>query len=289
MSDAMNGKTVVITGATGGVGFYSALEIAGLGAEVVLIGRNSERAQEAAVRIVKETGNSKVAHLVGDVSTLAGIQQLANDINQRVSQIDVFINNAGYLGNAFRRNEDGIEMHFAVNVLAPWKLTHALMPALKSSSSPRVLNISGGDKPTAVDVTNLQAEKAFKGLMTYTHSKSILEAMSIALSRRLESDGVCVNIVFPGRASTSMTQSLSVKGLPGPMKIMMPFFKIFFREDGGKSALEASRSTVFAATDPTLEGVTGRYFDSKSNEKKLHPSSYDDRVHRQIIDVIERL
>ena len=84
-----------------------------------------------------------------------------------------------------------------------------------------------------------------------------------------------------------MTQSLSVKGLPGPMKIMMPFFKIFFREDGRKSVLEASRSTVFAATDPTLEGVTGRYFDSKSNEKKLHPSSYDDRVHKQVIDVIE--
>lgn len=288
MSDAMNGKTVVLTGSTGGIGFYSALGIAGLGADVILIGRNPERAQEAAERIVRETGNSKVAHLVGDVSTLAGVQQLANDINQRVSQIDVLINNAGYLGNVFRRNEDGIEMHFAVNVLAPWKLTHALMPALKSSPSPRVLTISGGDKPAAVDVTNLQAEKAFRGLMTYTHSKSILEAMSIALSKKLAADGVCVNIVFPGRASTSMTRSLSVKGLPGAMKIMMPFFKIFFREDGGKSALEASRSTVFAATDPSIEGVTGRYFDTQSTEQKLHPSSYEDRVHRQIIDVIEQ-
>ena len=174
MIDAVNGKTVVITGATGGIGFYSALEIAGLGTEVILIGRNPERAKEAAERIVKETEDSKVAHLMGDVSTLAGIQQLANDINQRVSQIDVLINNPGYLGNAFRRNEDGIEMHFAFNVSAPWKLTHALIPDLKSSSSPKVLNISGGDKPTAVDVTSLQAEKAFKGLMTYTHSKSIL-------------------------------------------------------------------------------------------------------------------
>lgn len=83
-----------------------------------------------------------------------------------------------------------------------------------------------------------------------------------------------------------MTQSLYVKGLPDPMKIMMPFFKIFFKEDGGKSALEASRSTVFAATDPTLEGVTGRYL-ILNQMKKLHPSSYDDRVHKKAIDVIE--
>ena len=109
------------------------------------------------------------------------------------------------------------------------------MPTLKSSSSTKVLNISGGDKPTAVEVTILQAEKAFKELMTYTHSKSILETMSIALSRKLESDKVCMNIVFLGRSSTSMTQSLSVEVLPGHMKIMMPFFKIFFREDGGKA------------------------------------------------------
>ena len=284
----MTEKAVVITGATAGIGFYSALEIARLGAEVLIVGRNPARAEQAVKNIAQDTGNSKVAYLIGDVSTLDKLEQLGNDINQRVSRIDVLINNAGYLGNVLEYNQDGIEMHFAVNVLAPWKLTHALLPALKSSHSPRVLNISGGDKPAAVDCANLQAEKAFKGLMTYTHSKSILEAMSIALAKRCESDGVCVNIVFPGRASTTMTRSLSAKGLPGPMKIMMPFFKIFFREDGGKSAWNASKSTVFAATDPSLEGITGRYFNTHSKEEKLHPSSYDETVHQQIIDVIER-
>ena len=175
-----------------------------------------------------------------------------------------------------------------MNVVAPWNLSHALLPKLKSSPSPRILNISGGGKPAAIDPTNLQAEKKFRGLMTYTHSKSILEAMSIALSKRLEPENVSVNIVFPGTASTSMTQSLTTKGLPGPMKIMMPFFKLFFRSDGGKGAHKASQSTVFAATDPSLEGVTGRYFDTKSKEKKLHPSAYDEQVQKQIVDSIEQ-
>ena len=284
----MLGKTVVITGATSGIGYYSALEIANLGARVILVGRNTERGEKATETIIKESGNSEIEFIVGDVSTRRGVELLSNAINQRVSKIDVLINNAGYLGNTLKHNEDGLEMHFAVNVVAPWNLSHSLLPKLKSSPSPRILNISGGDKPAAIDPTNLQAEKKFRGLMTYTHSKSILEAMSIALSKRLEPENVSVIIVFPGRASTSMTQSLTTKGLPGPMKIMMPFFKLFFRSDGGKSAHKASQSTVFAATDPSLEGVTGRYFDTKSKEKKLHPSAYDEHVQKQIVDSIEQ-
>jgi len=85
-----------------------------------------------------------------------------------------------------------------------------------------------------------------------------------------------------------MTRSLTTKGLPGPMKIMMPFFKLFFRRDGGKSAHKASQSTVFVATEPSLEGVTGRYFDAKSKEKELHPSAYDEQVQKQIVDTIEQ-
>ena len=287
MLKLMRGKTVVITGATSGIGYYSALEIAKLGAHVILVGRNSERGKSAVEGITKESGNSEIEFIMGDVSTKKGVSQLADCIDQSVSKIDVLINNAGYLGNTLIYNEDGLEMHFAVNVVAPWNLAHALLPKLKSSLSPRVLNISGGDKPAAIVPTNLQAEKKFRGLMTYTHSKSILEAMSIALSKRLESENVSVNIVFPRRASTLMTQSLTTKGLPGPMKIMMPFFKLFFRSDGGKSAHKASQSTVFVATDSSLEGVTGRYFDTKSNEQVLHSSAYDEHIQKQIIDAIE--
>ena len=132
-------------------------------------------------------------------------------------------------------------MHFAVNVFAPWRLTKALLPRLREGDKPRVVNVTGGDKPACIDPDNLQAEKGFKGLMTYTHSKSILEAMSVMLAEELKPTGVTVNVVFPGRASTAMTQSLSLKSLPGPMKIMYPFFRLFFRDDDGKSAAAAAR------------------------------------------------
>merc|ERR1712107_694929 len=186
-------------------------------------------------------------------------------------------------GNTLVHNADGIEMHFAVNVVAPWKLTLALLSNLKAAPGARVLNITGGDKPAAVDPSNLQAEKKFRGLMTYTHSKSVLEAMSVILSKKLEPEGVTVNIAFPGRASTAMTQSLTSEGLPGPMKIMMPFFKLLFKNDGGKSALGASKSTVFGAVDPSLNGVTGRYYDTNCKEQKFHKTAYDESVHQKFL------
>jgi len=152
-----------------------------------------------------------------------------------------------------------------------------------------VLNVTGGDKPAKVDVDNLQAEKGFKGLMTYTHSKSVMEAMSVKLSSELEPEGVFVNIVFPGRASTSMTQALTKDHLPGPMKLMMPLFRLMLqREDGGKSAAKAATSTIWASTTSELDGVAGAYFDTKTKRKKLHPTAYDPAVQARIVEAIER-
>lgn len=280
-------RTVVTTGGTGGIGFQSALGIARTGARVLVTGRDRGRGEAAVARLVDETANDRVELVIGDVSSIAGIDALAAALLARTERIDVLVNNAGYLGDELRSSDDGLEMHFAVNVLAPWRLTHALLPALKAAGAARVLNVTGGDKPAAVDVDNLQAEKGFKGLMTYTHSKSVLEAMSMALARELETEGITVNVVFPGRASTAMTSSLSAKALPGALKLMLPFFRLLFREDGGKSATRAARSTIWAATTPDLEGVTGRYFDTDSDEQKLHPTGYDTQVQSRILAVIE--
>ncbi|MGH1345885.1 MAG: SDR family NAD(P)-dependent oxidoreductase [Nannocystales bacterium] len=280
-------QTVVITGGSGGIGYQSALGIAKTGAHVVITGRNRERGEAAAKQIIEATGNANVSLVVGDVSSVAGIDALASSILGRVERIDVLVNNAGYLGSESKTSGDGLEMHFAVNVLAPWRLTHALLPALTAAGKPRVLNVTGGDKPAAIDADNLQAEKGFKGLVTYTHSKSILEAMSMMLSRELESEGVAVHVVFPGRASTAMTASLSVKTLPGWMKILYPLFRLLFADDGGKSAANAARSTIWAATSSEISGSTGRYFDTNMKEQKLHATAYDADVHARIGAVLE--
>ena len=284
----MSHRTVVITGGTGGIGLHSAIGIAKTGARVLITGRNRERGEEAVERIVAESGNEEVQLVVGELSAIEGIDALAAGVLERTDRIAVLVNNAGYLGSEPATSEDDLEMHFAVNVLAPWRLTGALLRALTAADDPRVLNVTGGDKPAAIDTDNLQAEKGFEGLMTYTHSKSVLEAMSMILARELEPEGVTVNVVFPGRASTAMTRSLTSRALPGALKLMLPIFRFMFREDGGKSAARAARSTIWGATTPALDGVTGRYFDTHCKEQKLHPTAYDPQVQAGILAVLDR-
>jgi NAD(P)-dependent dehydrogenase (short-subunit alcohol dehydrogenase family) len=280
-------RIVVITGGTGGIGFQSSLGIARTGARLLVTGRNRARGEAAVRRVIDETGNDGVELVVADVASIEGIDALARALMERVDHIDVLVNNAGYRGSEPAHSDDGIEMHFAVNVLAPWRLTLAVLPALRAADGARVLNVTGGDKPAAVDPDNLQGEKGFRGLMTYQHSKSVMEAMSMALAGRLEDEGVTVNMLFPGRASTAMMSSMSTKALPGGMKAMYPLFRLLFREDGGKSAEKAARSTIWGATSSELDGVTGRYFDTNSEEQKLHPTAYDSQVQDSILGVIE--
>lgn len=278
--------TALITGGTGGIGLHSAIGIAKTGAQVWVSGRNPDRGEAAVDAIRKASDNADVHFLSADLASIQGTDALAAAFLSQRDTLDVLVNNAGYLGSAPSQSVDGAEMHFAVNVLAPWRLTHALLPALKSAPAARVINVSGGDKPAAVDPDNLQAEKGFRGLMTYTHAKSVLESASMVLARELEPVGITVNVVFPGRAATAMTQSLSPQALPGAMKLMYPFFRLFFREDGGKSAAKAAQSTIRAATVPELGGVTGRYFDTDSREQRLHPTAYDAEVQARIVDAI---
>lgn len=281
-------RTVLITGGTGGIGLHSAIGIAKTGAKVLITGRDTARGQAAQNTVQEASGNSDIGFLQGDLSSSKGIDQLAKAVSARIHTLDVLVNNAGYLGDTLCQSSDSLEMHFAVNVFAPWRLTHQILPILRNSPKARVINVSGGDKPARIDPDNLQAEKGFKGLMTYTHSKSVLEAMTVLLSKELEPDGIPVNVVFPGRASTNMTRSFSSKALPGPMKLMYPFFRVFFREDGGKSAARAAQSTIWAATATDLDGVTGAYFDTHSKMQKMHDTAYHPEIHRQIHELLNR-
>ena len=276
---------VVVTGSTGGIGLHTALGLAKTGARVILTGRNPERGQ-AALQRFEEQHNVELA--LGDVSSRAGVEALAQKILALTNKVDVLINNAGYLGSEYKTSEDGLEMHFEVNVRSPWLLTQALLPALQASSEPRVVNVTGGEEtPGAIDVDNLQAEKGFRGLMTYGHSKSIAEGMSMALADQLQKENISVHVVFPGRASTSMTGSLSLASLPGWMKVFYPIFWLMFRDDGGKSAEKAATSSIWAATSADLKGVSGKYYDSTTQERPLDPTAYDPEVQSKIISLIE--
>lgn len=285
---AQSQKTVVVTGATGGIGLHSAIGIAKDVDRVIITGRNRERGEAAVQQIIAASGNANIDLVLGDVSSNKAVNELAKALLAKTDKVDVLVNNAGYLGSEYVQNADGVEMHFAVNVVAPFKLTQALLPALEAAGSARVLNITGGDKPAEIDPDNLQAEKGFRGLMTYAHSKSTLEALTMAMAKDFESKGITVNVLFPGRASTTMSRSLKPSSLPGALKIMYPLFKFLFKDDGGKSAEKAARSSIWGATSRELNGVTGRFYDTNVEEQKLHPSAYDSSVQQRILAEIDK-
>eukprot|EP00980_Cylindrotheca_fusiformis_P031704 scaffold26818_cov103-Cylindrotheca_fusiformis.AAC.1 len=152
-------------------------------------------------------------------------------------------------------------MHFAVNVVGPYRLTHQLVPLLKKADDKaRIINVTGGGPPMAADVDNLQAEKGFKGMGTYAHSKAIMEATTMIMSKELPD--MLVTVVFPGFARTSMAQSAQLKTFPGLYKLFYPLFlfMLWMGNDNGKLASKAAKSTIWAASSPDIE--TGKYYDT---------------------------
>lgn len=261
----MNGKTVLITGATAGIGRQSALGLAKLGARVVVTGRNPASGQAAIEELRRESGNPKVELVVGDLSSLAGVRALADEVLSRFDRLDVLINNAGSAAPSRKLTVDGLETNFAVNVVAPYLLTHLLLDRLKASGSGRVVTVMGGDVPKTLDLDNLQAEHGFDGLNSYSQSKLAMLAMMQEFAQR-ETQGVTLNVGYPGQAATAMTQGVTRDMLPGPLKLIFPLFRWVVRPDGGKSAAKASRSSVYLASSPEMAGHTGIYVDTNCRQ-----------------------
>ncbi|MFO0554632.1 MAG: SDR family NAD(P)-dependent oxidoreductase [Polyangiaceae bacterium] len=264
-------KTVVITGGTSGIGRHTAIGLAAAGMTVVVTGRSRERGEEG-VRVLRQASGSDDVHLaLGDLSSRASLEALASELSRRWPRIDVLVHNAGLLATERAVNEEGLELHFAVNVLAPYRLTRALEDALPRGG--RVVLVTGGLPLWGLDASDLFAEREFEGLRTYSRSKRAMEAMSLELARELEPRGVGVFVVFPGSAVTAMSAGITPGALPWFMRPAWPIFtRVMQRDDGGESAARASRSSVWAASAPELEGKTALAFDQRHRPMKLHRS-----------------
>lgn len=258
----MKNKLVLITGSTGGIGKQTALGLAKLGAQVILTGRNRDSAQAALDEIIQASGNSQVEYLLADLSSQAGVRSLAEQFKARYQRLDVLIHNAGLAAPQRQLTADGVESDFAVNVVTPFLLTHLLMDPLKAGPSARVIVLTGGEAKGKIDLENLQAERSFSGLNTYSHSKLVMMALMYEYAKRVQGSTVSINVCYPGQASTNMTRSVTPEMLPGFMRFAFPLFKLVVRPDGGKSAAKASRSSIYLASSAEVEGLSGKYFDT---------------------------
>jgi NAD(P)-dependent dehydrogenase (short-subunit alcohol dehydrogenase family) len=261
----MDGKVVLVTGSTDGIGKRTAYSLASKGAIVLLHGRNSLRGENVKEEIHSATGNTSLQFFQAELSSAKDIQKLANQIKESHGRLDVLINNAGTFQQEQRLNDDGLEKTFAVNYLAQFQLTHELLDLLKRSASgnasgnasSRIVNVASAAhwNASAMDWSNLQGEKRYDGYDAYARSKLAVVLFTYALARRLEGTGVTANCLHPGVIRTKLLRA-------------------GFGDYPGDTPENGARTSVYLASSPEVEGISGRYFE-KCKPVRSSPISYD--------------
>ncbi len=275
----MRGKICLITGATSGIGWVTARELAARGATVALVARDADRGAETVAAITRETGNSQVSYFLADLSKQADVRRLAREFTERHARLDVLINNAGAIFPQRRESADGMEMTFALNVLAPFLLTNLLLDTLKASAPSRIVNVASAAHIGArMPFDDLQQTHGYRALRTYGQSKLGLLLLTYELAKRLEGTGVTVNALHPGVVATNFG-----RGDGGFVEFVMTLMKPF-TIDSEKGA----RTSVYVAASPEIEGVNGRYFD-KCKPVRSSAASYDPDAARRLWDICEQL
>jgi NAD(P)-dependent dehydrogenase (short-subunit alcohol dehydrogenase family) len=264
----MAGRTVLVTGGTGGIGRATALGLAAMGAHVAITGRNRERTEEAA-REIREASGEQVDGFVADLSARSEVRRLAAEVLQHLPRIHVLVNNVGGYWNTRHVTEDGLERTFALNHLAPFLLTDLLLDRLVQSAPARVVTVSshahtGGQ----IDFDDLQGERAYSGARAYNQSKLANILFTYELARRLTTTAVTANALHPGVVSTSF-------GAEDPgtaQRLLVPLIRPFM-----KTPARGAATTIHVASAPELERVTGRYF-VVGKPRRSSERSYDEAV-----------
>ncbi len=275
----MTGRTVVVTGATSGIGLEAAAVLAGQGARVVLVGRHEARLAEAARRVEQRTGHTAATY-IADFASLASVAALADRLTRDLPALHVLINNAGAVYAKRTLTVDGHEATLAVNHLSHFLLTEQLRPLLTASAPARVITVASGRHfKGTLDFDDLGFERGYQILRAYARSKLANVLFASELARRLDGSGVTSNSVHPGRVATNIWS-----GAPSWAKPIIRFWlsRTFISIEDGAAPL------VALATRSDLAAVSGQYFD-RFDPRDPSPLARDRALAQRLWDESARL
>jgi NAD(P)-dependent dehydrogenase (short-subunit alcohol dehydrogenase family) len=266
-------QSILVTGSTDGLGKQTALALAREGATVLLHGRDRQRLETTRQEIQKATGNAHLETYLADFAELAGVRHLAETLQARHPRLDMLINNAGIgggkQGEARRElSEDDYELRFAVNYLAPFLLTHLLLPCLRQTPFSRILNVgSVGQAP--LDFSDVMLEHSYDPIHAYCQSKLALVMFTFDLAEELKGERITVNCLHP---ATYMNTKMVLESVGYSLSTVE----------------EGLRAVLYLATSPELDHVTGQYFDQQRSAH-AHHQAYDRDARRRLRQISEQL
>jgi NAD(P)-dependent dehydrogenase (short-subunit alcohol dehydrogenase family) len=267
MRDAAE-ATILVTGATDGLGKRVASALARRGATVLVHGRSPERLEATLEELRGQTSSQKVDSYLADLSSLGAVRDLADRIISEYDRLDMLVNNAGIIVQERKESEDGYELTFAVNYLSHFLLTRLLLPLLKGSAPARIVNVaSAGQSP--IDFDDPMLERGYDAMRAYSTSKLAQIMFTFELAERLSGTGVSVNALHPA----SLMDTKMVQDTFG--------YTMSTVEEG-------TEAVVRLAVSPELEGVTGRYFDG-TREARADGQAYVKEARQTLWELSEEL
>jgi NAD(P)-dependent dehydrogenase (short-subunit alcohol dehydrogenase family) len=254
-TNSMAGKTVVITGGNAGIGKEAAVGLAEMGARVVITARDAGRGEAALAEIKERSGSDNVEVMPLDLANTKSIRAFASDAQQRLERIDVLVNNAGLVLGSRSETDDGFETTFGVNHLGHFLLTDLLLERLQASAPSRIVVVASHAHKQArhgLNFDDLQSKRRYRPFRTYSQTKLANILFTRELARRLEGTNVTVNALHPGFVASRFGKDGDI-GWIG--RVGMPLARPF-----AISPEKGARTTIYLASSPDVEGLTGHYF-----------------------------